>query len=61
MTIQENHTDWPLIRGEELALWSGGVWDGGAADVRGVTQDGRHMIPGGLYVALKGENHDGHA
>jgi UDP-N-acetylmuramoyl-tripeptide--D-alanyl-D-alanine ligase len=61
MTIQENQTDWPLIRGEELALWSGGVWDGGAADVRGVTQDGRHMIPGGLYVALKGENHDGHA
>lgn len=61
MTNQNMQTEWPLIRGADLAVWTGGVWDGGATDVRGVTQNGRHMIPGGLYVALKGDHHDGHA
>ncbi len=55
------HIQWPLIRGEDLAAWTGGVWEGGTPDVRGVTQNGRQMIAGGLYVALIGDNHDGHA
>jgi len=54
-----DHARWPLILGGDLAAWTGGVWDGGVADVRGVTQDGRHMMRDGLYVALKG-NRDGH-
>ena len=28
--------------------------------VHGVTTDSRSIVPGELYVALKGEHHDGH-
>ncbi len=64
-TIGENpaaQAERPLLRGSDLAAWTGGVWEGGVpGELRGVTQNGKQMIPGGLYVALKGERHDGHA
>jgi UDP-N-acetylmuramoyl-tripeptide--D-alanyl-D-alanine ligase len=47
----------------ELAACSGGrldpAWEG--VRVTGVTTDSRAIEPGNLYVALRGERHDGHA
>lgn len=51
----------PVFSVAQLVAWTGGAWDGPSIDVRGVSQRGSEMPPGGLYVALKGEKHDGHA
>lgn len=56
----DGQTTLPLLRGAELAAWTGGVWEGAVPDIRGVTQNGKQMFSGGLYVALQGERHDGH-
>src|SRR5262245_23056601 len=49
----------------ELARASGGaiiaVGGGAATSVTGVVTDSRAVEPGNLYVALRGERHDGHA
>ncbi len=46
---------------EELARWCGGVWHGDVPDrVTGITQDTRKLLPGELYVAIRGDVHDGH-
>jgi UDP-N-acetylmuramoyl-tripeptide--D-alanyl-D-alanine ligase len=46
---------------EELAAWSGGTWHGiPPARVDGVLQDTRRLKWGQLYVAIRGEVHDGH-
>lgn len=60
MNMTKEQTGPPLLRGTDLAMWTGGQWEGTIPDVLGVTQDGKRMLPGGLYVALKGERYDGH-
>lgn len=44
----------------ELALWSGGRVHGGDVRVQGVGNDTRQLVPGMLYIALRGERVDGH-
>ncbi|KAB2899990.1 MAG: UDP-N-acetylmuramoyl-tripeptide--D-alanyl-D-alanine ligase [Dokdonella sp.] len=44
----------------ELASWSGGRLHGADVAVAGVAIDSRQPQPGALFVALKGERHDGH-
>lgn len=58
--IPENQASF-LVR--ELAASSGGRATAGSDDVRvtGVATDSRAVKPGNLYVALRGERHDGHA
>ena len=50
----------PLLTPDELAAWTGGLWEGAAVPVRGVSQKGREVPRGGIYVALRGERLDGH-
>ena len=50
----------PVFDAGELAAWAGGVCEGGAREVCGVTQDTRNLTPRCLYVALRGERFDGH-
>jgi UDP-N-acetylmuramoyl-tripeptide--D-alanyl-D-alanine ligase len=46
----------------EVAQATGGAIDGdGSRRIRGVSTDSRAIEPGGLFVALKGASHDGHA
>jgi UDP-N-acetylmuramoyl-tripeptide--D-alanyl-D-alanine ligase len=44
----------------EVAQATAGEAVGAAAQVVGVTTDSRAVVPGCLYVALRGERHDGH-
>ena len=47
--------------GSEAALWAGGAWQGAPPEtLRGVVHDSREVTPGCLFVALKGEQVDGH-
>lgn len=48
---------------EEVAALCGGVLRGGTGgmSVSGISKDTRTLVPGDLYVALRGENHDGNA
>ena len=50
------------MRAEEMAAVCEGVWTGAvpASGFTGVTQDTRQLRPGMLYVALRGEQFDGH-
>ena len=51
----------PRFSPDQLACWSAGVWDGTPIVVRGISNHGQKMPPGGLYVAICGERLDGHA
>lgn len=45
----------------DLALWSNGAWDGQPPSTfTGVSHDSRRILPGSLFMALRGANHDGH-
>jgi UDP-N-acetylmuramoyl-tripeptide--D-alanyl-D-alanine ligase len=46
----------------DLAAWLSSEWENGAPDcaLSGVTQDTRSMEPGDLYVAIRGDQFDGH-
>ena len=45
----------------DVAAWCGGTWSGPApSGFTAVSTDSRHMTPGALYIALKGERFDGH-
>ncbi|MBQ7548206.1 MAG: UDP-N-acetylmuramoyl-tripeptide--D-alanyl-D-alanine ligase [Clostridia bacterium] len=44
---------------KEIAALAGGTASGDA-EVSGITIDSRKAAPGFLYIAIKGENHDGH-
>lgn len=49
---------------QALACWAQGEWTGEASrrvEVSSVSKDTRTLEPGCLYVALRGENFDGHA
>ncbi len=48
------------LRLSEVALWTRGQMAGADLAVRGVATDSRRLDGGELFVALKGENHDGH-
>ena len=51
----------PEIETLALAEWSGGSWHGSPpAKVKGVAHDTRQISSGMLFVAIQGENHDGH-
>ena len=49
-----------ILRLSEVALWTHGVLNGKDLMVRSVATDTRQAMPGGLFVALKGDNFDGH-
>ena len=52
----------PCFDAVALAAWCEGQWDPEPPQsVHGITNDTRHLDPGNLYVALKGERFDGHA
>jgi UDP-N-acetylmuramoyl-tripeptide--D-alanyl-D-alanine ligase len=48
------------LRLSEVALWTRGTLHGADAPVRGVSSDSRKVGADELFVALKGERHDGH-
>ncbi|HEX7128610.1 MAG TPA: UDP-N-acetylmuramoyl-tripeptide--D-alanyl-D-alanine ligase [Rhodanobacteraceae bacterium] len=48
------------LRLSEVALWTRGTLHGADAPVRGVSTDSRKVGADELFVALKGEHHDGH-
>jgi UDP-N-acetylmuramoyl-tripeptide--D-alanyl-D-alanine ligase len=51
----------PSYSPDELARWSGGQWKPHVPkEVAGVSNDTRTISEGDVYVALKGENFDGH-
>ncbi|MFC1499068.1 UDP-N-acetylmuramoyl-tripeptide--D-alanyl-D-alanine ligase [Verrucomicrobiota bacterium] len=51
----------PTFYSEELAEWSGGIWEPARPDsVLGASNDTRTLERGNLYFALKGKNFDGH-
>ncbi len=51
----------PMMDLDEAALAAGGVAEGERVSFAGVSTDSRAVRPGELFVALAGENHDGHA
>ena len=44
-----------------IAHWAGGELHGDDASIEAIGNDTRTLAPGSLYVALRGENFDGHA
>ncbi len=49
------------IAAEQAAAWSGGAWTGQPpVGFDAVSTDSRRMVPGSLYIALKGDRFDGH-
>jgi UDP-N-acetylmuramoyl-tripeptide--D-alanyl-D-alanine ligase len=45
----------------ELAIWTDGQWTGNEPrKIRGISKDTRTIRRGDIYIALKGENFDGH-
>ncbi len=50
----------PFFTPAQLAAWTCGTWDGAPVTVRGVSNNGRQIPPGALYVAIRGERFDGH-
>jgi UDP-N-acetylmuramoyl-tripeptide--D-alanyl-D-alanine ligase len=52
----------PRFSPDELAAATGGCWMGTPpAELAGVSTDTRTIVPGALFVALRGERYDGHA
>lgn len=49
------------LRLADIAGWTGATFDGADRDITQVAIDSRMLKPGALYVALRGEHHDGHA
>ena len=43
-----------------IAHWAGGELHGEDVVIEAITQDTRALVPGSLYVALRGERFDGH-
>ena len=60
MTAEAAENSSPCFSPEELAIWTGGIWEPHGVMVRGLTQDGRKLLPGAMYVAIRGERFDGH-
>ncbi len=51
-----------VFRPGELSQWVSRMWNNGVPErtVSGITQDTRRLKPGDLYVAIRGEQFDGH-
>ena len=50
-----------IFSAHEAALWTGGTWQGPhPATIVGVYTDTRTTVSGAMYIAIKGENFDGH-
>lgn len=49
-----------IARAAQVAAWVGGRLVGADAELVGVGHDSRTLAAGALFVALKGERHDGH-
>ncbi|HZP65289.1 MAG TPA: UDP-N-acetylmuramoyl-tripeptide--D-alanyl-D-alanine ligase [Rudaea sp.] len=49
------------LRASEIATWTRGVLHGADVAIDDVFTDSRKPVPGALFVALAGENFDGHA
>jgi UDP-N-acetylmuramoyl-tripeptide--D-alanyl-D-alanine ligase len=49
-----------ILRLSEIALWTRGTLQGRDLMVRGIATDTREAMQGAAFVALKGENFDGH-
>ena len=52
----------PQFRAGELSQWVSKLWENGIPEVpiTGISHDTRTLKPGDLYIALRGENFDGH-
>lgn len=52
----------PEFRPEELAEWVSRPWENGQPKVpiTGISKDTRTLLPGDLYIALRGDHFDGH-
>jgi UDP-N-acetylmuramoyl-tripeptide--D-alanyl-D-alanine ligase len=52
----------PEFRAGEFSQWVSRMWKNGIPEdpITGVTQDTRVLQPGNIYVAIRGENFDGH-
>ncbi|MEI8244092.1 MAG: UDP-N-acetylmuramoyl-tripeptide--D-alanyl-D-alanine ligase [bacterium] len=50
----------PAFAPGQLAAWTAGAWEGAPVTVRGVSNNGQKILPGALYVAIRGERLDGH-
>ena len=52
----------PRFLPEELSKWVSSPWKNGfpGVPITGISHDTRTLEPGNLYVAIRGENHDGH-
>jgi UDP-N-acetylmuramoyl-tripeptide--D-alanyl-D-alanine ligase len=50
----------PAFTPAQLTSWTAGTWEGAPVTVQGVSNQGRTMPAGALYVALAGERLDGH-
>lgn len=52
----------PMYDAQEVAQWTGGRWQCGMPGaITGVSIDTRTLAPGALFVALRGQNYDGHS
>ena len=52
----------PSFRPDEVSQWVSSPWENGLPEgaIAGVSKDTRTLVPGDLYIALRGENFDGH-
>lgn len=51
----------PIFDADQLAKWTKGHWKFAAPQtIDGVSTDTRTLVPGNLFVAVKGPRHDGH-
>lgn len=52
----------PVFKAQDMARWCEGSWEGAEpAPIQGISIDTRTLQPGSMYVAIRGEHHDGHA
>ncbi len=50
-----------IFSAHEAAQWTGGTWQGPhPATIAGVYTDTRTTVPGAMFIAIRGENFDGH-
>lgn len=52
-----------MYMSNEIAAWVSNVWKNTPEDfpIIGISHDTRTLKPGEVYIAIRGENHDGHA
>jgi len=58
--LQNNHTHGLHMTSKQLAVVLGAQSQGDDVEVHGVSTDTRQLVPGQLFVAIRGPNFDGH-